>query len=205
MSNSKLTPSNTTETHSFFPLDTVLFPGGILPLKIFEQRYLSLVKSCMKNELGFVVVLISSGKEVNDAPKIHKIGTYVKIIDWESLTNGLLGITIQGIRRVQLQTTTVKDDGLLVGKISELGKHEDHAIIVNDKHDDLVKTLRELSKHPFVAQRYSDIDYSSASTVCNRLSELLPIPNIVKQALLETLDIDHHVEKLRTIIDELAK
>lgn len=203
-SGSQLNSDNATETHSFFPLNTVLFPGGILPLQIFEQRYLNMVKSCMKKELGFVVVLISSGNEVNDAPELHRIGTYVNIIDWESLTNGLLGITIQGIRRVQLQTTTAKDDGLLVGQISELGNCDDHATILGDEHDDLIKTLRQLSKHPFVAQRYPDIDYSSASTVCNLLSELLPIPNIVKQELLETLNIDHHIEKLHAIIGELA-
>lgn len=195
---------NPTETHAFFPLDTVLFPGGILPLQIFEQRYLSLVKSCMKNECGFIVVLISNGKEVDDVPKIHRVGTYVKIIDWESLSNGLLGITIQGVRRVQLQTTTARDDGLLVGQISEFENLDDCADILNDKHGVLVETLQELSKHPFVAQRYPDIDYSSASTVCNRLSELLPIPNTVKQELLETLNIDHHIEKLQIIIKELA-
>ena len=199
-----MSPDNTTQTHSLFPLDTVLFPGGILPLQIFEQRYLNMIKSCMKNETGFIVVLISSGKEVNDVPEIHRIGTYVKIVDWESLSNGLLGITVQGDRRVQLQTTSAKDDGLLVGKISELESCDNHATILNSKHDDLVKTLQELSKHPFVARRYSDIDYSSASTVCNRLSELLPIPNLVKQELLETLNIEHQIEKLQVIINELA-
>jgi len=199
-----VTSDNTTETHAFFPLDTVLFPGGVLPLQIFEQRYLNLIKSCMKNDLGFVVVLISSGKEVNDVPEIHRIGTYVKIIDWESLDNGLLGITIQGVRRVQLQSTTAKDDGLLVGKIIELGNCDEQAAALNNKHDDLVKTLQQLSKHPFVAQRYSNIDFSSANTVCNRLSELLPIPNLAKQELLETLDIEHQIEKLQAIIGELA-
>ncbi len=199
-----MTTDNATEIHSFFPLDTVLFPGGILPLQIFEQRYLNLIKSCMKNELGFVVVLISSGKEVNDVPEIHRIGTYVKIIDWESLENGLLGITIQGVRRVLLQSTTAKDDGLLVGRVSEVGSYDEQAVVLNNKHDDLVKTLQQLSKHPFVAQRYSDIDFSCASTVCNRLSELLPIPNLVKQELLEMLDIEHQIEKLQTIINKLA-
>ncbi len=199
-----MTPDNATETHSLFPLDTVLFPGGILPLRIFEQRYLSLIKSCMKSDLGFVVVLISSGKEVNDVPEIHRIGTYVKIIDWESLDNGLLGITIQGVRRVQLHSTTAKDDGLLAGVVSELVSNDEQAVVLNNKHDDLVKTLQQLSKHPFVAQRYSDIDFSCATTVCNRLSELLPIPNLVKQELLETLDIEHQIEKLQTIIGGLA-
>lgn len=199
-----MTSDNTTETHAFFPLGTVLFPGGILPLQIFEQRYLNLIKSCMKNELGFVVVLISSGKEVNDVPEIHRIGTYVKIIDWESLDNGLLGITIQGTRRVQLQSTTAKDDGLLVGEIIELGSCDEQTVVLNNKHEDLMKTLKQLSEHPFVSQRYSNIDFSSANTVCNRLSELLPIPNLVKQELLETLDIEHQIEKLQAIIGELA-
>lgn len=199
-----LNSDNTTETHSLFPLDTVLFPGGILPLQIFEQRYLNMIKTCMKNELGFVVVLISSGKEVNDVPEIHRIGTYVEIIDWESLTNGLLGVTVQGVRRVKLQTTTARDDGLLVGKISELKDCDNQVVALTSENNDLVKTLQELSKHPFVAQRYSDIDYSSASTVCNRLGELLPIPNLVKQELLETLNLEHQIEKLQIIINELA-
>jgi hypothetical protein len=196
--------SSPTETTPFFPLNTVLFPGGILPLQIFEQRYLNLVKSCMKNEHGFVVVLINSGKEVDDAPKIYRTGTYANIIDWQSLDNGLLGITIQGELRVQLHTATTKDDGLLVGQINEIDNYGENTTTLNDEHSELVKTLQELSKHPFVAQRYSDIDYSSANTVCNRLSELLPIPNILKQELLETLDINHHIEKLQTIIRQLA-
>lgn len=196
--------NNSAQAHPFFPLNTVLFPGGILPLKIFEQRYLNLVKSCLKNEHGFVVVLINSGKEVDDAPEIYRIGTYTNIIDWESLDNGLLGITIQAVRRVQLHTATTKDDGLLVGQINELENCDDNTTTLTNEHGELVKTLQELSKHPFVVQRYSNIDYSSASTVCNRLSELLPIPNMLKQELLETLDINHHIEKLKTIIRQLA-
>ena len=197
-------PGSNTESCSFFPLNTVLFPGSILPLQIFEQRYLDLVKSCMKNEHGFVVVLINNGKEVGDAPEIYRIGTYANIIDWESLDSGLLGITIQGERRVQLHSTTARDDGLLVGQIDELGDCDNNKLQLSYEQDDLIKTLQELSKHPFVAERYSDIDYSSASTVCNRLSELLPIPNMLKQELLETLNVNHQIEKLQTILRELA-
>ena len=195
---------NYPETYPFFPLDTVLFPGGILPLQIFEQRYLNLVKSCMKNDHGFVVVLINSGREVNDVPTIYRIGTYANIIDWESLDGGLLGITIQGERRVELHSATAKDDGLLVGKVNEFETNEDNKAALGDEHSDLIQTLQELSKHPFVTQRYPDINYSSASTVCNRLSELLPIPNTLKQELLEITNIDHHIEKLQNIIRQLS-
>jgi Lon protease-like protein len=199
-----LNADTTIENYPFFPLDTVLFPGGILPLQIFEQRYLDLVKSCMKNEHGFIVVLINSGKEVDDTPEIYSIGTYANIIDWESLDSGLLGITVQGSRRVQLHSATAKDNGLLVGQTIDIDNHDDGSATLDEEHSELVKTLKELSKHPFVAQRYPDIDYSSASTVCNRLSELLPIPNIVKQELLETTSLSLHIEKLQNIIGELA-
>lgn len=195
---------NSGKTYPLFPLNTVLFPGGILPLQIFEQRYLNLVKSCMKNNHGFVVVLINSGKEVDDVPQIYRTGTYTNIIDWESLDNGLLGITVQGIRRVQLHTCSAKDDGLLVGQINDLEECNDNTTTLNDTHGDLITTCQELSKHPFVAQRYSAIDYSSASAVCNRLSELLPISNALKQELLETMNINQHIEKLQTIIRKLS-
>lgn len=199
-----MTLDSNTQTHAFFPLNTVLFPGGVLPLQIFEQRYLNLVKSCMKNENGFVVVLIDSGKEVSDVPKVYRTGTYAKIIDWQTLDNGLLGISALGIHRVHIQTLTAKDDGLLVGQINEIDSSNDNITLLSDKHEDLIKTLHELSKHPYVKDRYSKIDYSSATEVCNRLSELLPIPNLLKQELLETFNIDHHIEKLQTIISQLA-
>lgn len=199
-----MNPDITTESQPLFPLNTVLFPGGILPLQIFEQRYLDLVKSCMKNEHGFVIVLINNGKEVSDVPKVYKTGTYTNIVDWETLDNGLLGITAQGVRRVHLHTVTAKDNGLLMSQINDVENCDKNTVILSKEHDDLIKTLQELSKHPYVAARYPNIDYSSANEVCNRLSELLPIPNLLKQELLETFLIDHHIEKLQIILRKLA-
>ena len=79
---------------ALFPLNSVLFPGCTLPLQIFEQRYLRLIKTCMRDNHGFVVILISVGKEVGDTPETYSIGTYVEIVDWEMLENGLLGVTL---------------------------------------------------------------------------------------------------------------
>ena len=103
---------------ALFPLNTIVFPGGILPLQIFEQRYLNLIKDCMKNETGFVIVLINEGKEVGSTPQIYCTGCYVEIIDWDSLENGLLGISIQAKYRVRLTNSTVRDDGLLLADAS---------------------------------------------------------------------------------------
>ena len=102
--------------YALFPLHTVLFPGSRLPLQIFEQRYLGLISDSLKKQQGFVCVLISEGKEVNDTPSVFSTGCYVEITDWETLANGLLGITIEARYRVRLSQPNVKDSGLLVAE-----------------------------------------------------------------------------------------
>ena len=182
----------------------MLFPGGILPLKIFEQRYLSLVKDCMKNNHGFVVVLISKGKEVGESAEIYQIGTYAEITDWESLDNGLLGIKAQGIQTVRILDTTARDDGLLAGHTLDHGDPDIIKARIGDQHINLINTLQEFSRHPFVSQRYPAIDYTSAYDVGYRLCELLPVSNTVRQELLEIRDIDLLLARLETIIDKLG-
>ena len=175
---------------ALFPLHTILFPGGMLPLQIFEQRYLGLIKDCMKQETGFVTVLISEGKEVGAAPQIYSTGCYVEIIDWESLPNGLLGITIQAKYRVRLSKCSVRDDGLLLAETSpfestlESVQQDEGAL--PEVFEPLADTLKQLMQHPF-AQHYQEaVDYNNVTDVCFRLSELLPIDNRQKQQLLET-------------------
>ena len=174
---------------AIFPLHTILFPGGILPLQIFEQRYLNLIKDCMKQETGFVTVLISEGKEVGAAPQIYSTGCYVEIIDWESLPNGLLGISIQAKYRVRLSECTVRDDGLLLAEAtafeSTLESAQQDEGNLPEVFIPLADTLKQLMKHPFAERYQEDVDYNNVADVCFRLSELLPIGNREKQQLLE--------------------
>lgn len=189
--------------HALFPLNTVLFPGSILPLKIFEQRYLSLVKECMKQETGFVVVLISAGKEVGAPPKIYCTGCYVEIIDWQSLPDGLLGITIEAKYRVQLSNSSVRDDGLLVAEATPLKTTLDDNFILPPSLKPLTDTLKELLEHPF-AQQYKDkIDFNNAAQICYRLADLLPISNKQKQLLLETETTEQMLDQLVILINSL--
>ena len=175
--------------HALFPLNTVLFPGSILPLQIFEQRYLNLIKDCMKQETGFVTVLISEGKEVGAAPQIYSTGCYVEIIDWESLPNGLLGISIQAKYRVRLSECTVRDDGLLLAETtafeSSLESAQQDESTLPEVFTPLADTLQQLMKHPFAERYQGAVDYDNVADVCFRLSELLPIGNREKQQLLE--------------------
>jgi len=189
--------------HALFPLNTVLFPGSILPLQIFEQRYLTLIKDCMKQQTGFVTVLISEGKEVGKAPQIYSTGCYVEIIDWESLENGLLGISIQAKQRVKLSNSSVRDDGLLFAEATEAESTLDNNQPIPETFKPLPDTLRQLLNHPF-AQQYKDhVDFDNTADICYRLSELLPISNKQKQLLLETETTEQMLDQLALHINAL--
>jgi Lon protease-like protein len=160
----------------------------------------------MKNEHGFVIVLISSGKEVGDLPDIYSTGTYVEITDWEALDSTLLGITVTGIKRVKIRSTTADKNGLMAAKTEDFTTPLEESLTLESENtfNNLVDTLRQLAEHPFVAQNYPSIDYSSPYDVCYRLSELLPISNTIKQDLLETENINSYIEKLAAIINSLG-
>jgi len=188
---------------ALFPLNTVLFPGSILPLKIFEQRYLNLVKDCMKQQTGFVIVLISEGKEVGTAPQIYCAGCYVEIIDWEPLPNGLLGISVQAKYRVRLSHSSVRDDGLLLAETSPFEATLDNNLPLPKAFEPLSDTLKQLLNHPF-AQQYKDkVNFNDAADICYRLSELLPISNKQKQQLLETETTEQMLDQLALYINAL--
>jgi len=190
---------------ALFPLNTVLFPGSILPLQIFEQRYLNLIKECMKQQTGFVTVLISEGKEVGAAPQIYRVGCYVEVIDWQSLPNGLLGISVQAKYRVRLSESSVKDDGLLFAEATSLESAFDDSLELPKGFEPLSATLQQLLKHPY-AQHYEDtINFDKASDVCFRLSELLPISNKYKQLLLESDNMMQMLDQLALHINALQR
>ncbi len=189
---------------ALFPLNTVLFPGCALPLKIFEQRYLRLIKTCLKDNHGFVVILISAGKEIGDTPETYSIGTYVDIVDWEMLENGLFGIKIQARYRVRVSNPCAQDDGLMTGEIETL---PDDAAESNDslKITDLVDTLKQLEQHPYIEQQAIDTDYASAPDVCHKLSQLLPVDALIKQSLLEINNTNERISKLRDLVQRLQQ
>ena len=179
----------------------MVFVGGILRLQIFEQRYLELVKSCMKNQRGFVIALILDGSEVDDTPEIYPVGTYVEIVDWDSLEHNLLGITVQGRQRVRLHNIGVNDQHLISAEMEFLDNLEDTPTELID--DNLVSLLQALHKHDFVAAKYPDIDYSSSIQIAYKLCELLPASNLEKQRLLEIDQADLLYEHLRAIVNQL--
>ena len=133
-------PSATHATIALFPLNTVLFPGGPLRLRIFEPRYLDMVSRCMREDCGFGVALIVAGREAGGAAQTVEIGTLARIVDFEQLDDGLLGITARGERRFRILHVHQESDGLNVCQVE--WRDEEARAEVPPQHAVLAELLR---------------------------------------------------------------
>ena len=135
-----------------FPLSSVLFPGGRIALRIFAQRYLELVRSCLKQDSGFGLVWISEGAEVAqpgvNMPQLGEFGCYARIVDWDSLPDGLLGITIEGSERFRLRQTRTESNQLVVGEVELEAPRA--AVPMVEEWDSMLDVLSSLERHPHV-------------------------------------------------------
>ena len=180
-------------TLPLFPLGTVLFPGGPLSLRIFEPRYVEMVSRCMKDGSGFAVVLIVDGHEAGSgALTTAAVGTEARIVDFDRLEDGLLGLICEGSGRLRVRRAWRQDNGLNVGEVADLAA--DPAAPVPDDCAHLPEALRRL--YPELGALYERVTpcWNDAAWVGNRLAELAPLEPSVKQALLELPD---PVERLR--------
>jgi Lon protease-like protein len=170
---------------ALFPLNIVLFPDGPLPLRIFETRYVDMVKRCMREEAGFGVVLIREGYEVGPAAT-YDVGTMAKIIDFDQLPDGLLGLSCVGQQRFRIVNRSTQADGLNLGEVAWL--EPEPTVAVPARHARLATLLQTVL--PQLGGVYANIDMrlDDASWVGHRLAEILPIPLADKQACLEMLD-----------------
>ena len=192
-----------------FPLSLVLFPGGRLDLQIFERRYIDLVRHCMRTESGFGICLLKKGQETMKAgtqQTIHRTGTYAKIIDWDQLPNGLLGITVEGSAKFNIEDCWAADSGVLTANVefSENDSVGKQAIPIDDDLYALSQLLQNLESHPLVEQKNLIIDYDNLWDLGWRLAELIPIEDVKKQFLLELDDPWERIENIERLVADLA-
>ena len=173
-------------TLPLFPLHTVLFPGGPLALRIFEPRYLDMVRRCFREQGEFGVVLIIEGAEAGVADTIASIGTTARLVDFDPLPDGLLGITCVGGRRFRLHSRGQQDDGLNVGEIELLPEEAVCPLPLELAH--LADLLRDVLPKLGGGYAHVDTDYDSAGWVANRWAEVLPLEADEKLELLELDD-----------------
>ena len=167
-------------------MNTVLFPGGPLPLRIFEPRYLDMVSRCMKDEMPFGVVLIREGEEVGPASTCD-VGTLARIVDWYQGSDGLLGITAIGTDRFRLYSSARQDDGLNVGEVEKIPAPS--PVSLPDVHRELPKVLLTILDD--LGRLYENVERlpHDAAWVAWRFVEILPIDLTQKQRLLESDDV----------------
>jgi Lon protease-like protein len=191
---------------ALFPLSGVLVPFGRMPLQIFEPRYLDLVRDCMKANSAFGVVWIQRGAEVpqrgSASPQLGDYGSTARIVDWDQLPNGLLGLTIQGEQRFDLNETSVRSNGLVVGEVSMRAPSQ--AAVMEDRWLTLVDVLRSLETHPHVQRMALEVDYNDAWQVAYTLIQLLPLDEALKYHLLGIDDVIALVGELDTILNQIS-
>jgi Lon protease-like protein len=175
---------------ALFPLNIVLFPEGPLPLRIFETRYLDMVRRCMRETQSFGVVLIREGNEVGPA-ETFDVGTLAKIVDFHQLSDGLLGLSCVGRQRFRIQSRSRQADGLNLAEVDWLT--ELPAVAVPVRHARLPALLKSVL--PQLGEVYTDIEMrlDDAAWVGHRLAEILPIPLADKQLCLE---LDDPIQRL---------
>jgi Lon protease-like protein len=187
-----------------FPLGTVLYPGGQLPLRIFEPRYLDMVRECARKASPFGVCLILEGGEVG-APAIPAaVGTLARITDFHNREDGLLGIVIEGGARFRVARTRVRSDGLVRGDV-ELWP-EEIAQQVPVEFALLQSILERLIENMAPHWRHAPRElYDDAGWVGFRLSELLPLHTDEQQRMLELTDPLRRLAELRDILPRFQK
>ncbi len=170
-----------------FPLNAVLFPGGPLSLRIFERRYLDLVRDCARNGSGFGVCLILHGNESGEAAAPAAVGTFARIVDFCTLPDGLLGISAEGGERFHVDSSRVRDNGLAHGSVRFW---PDEPVVPLPAEFVLLATILErLLEQPGSAFAKADRrSFDDASWVGFRLAETLPLENRERQHLLQITD-----------------
>jgi Lon protease-like protein len=188
-----------TRTLPLFPLGSLVFPGGPLPLRIFEPRYVNLVKRCMQTDSGFGVVLLFRGNEAGTAEATTAgIGTEVRIIDFDRLPDGLLGITCRGQQRFRILRAWREADGLNMAEVEDLPAPS----IITIPAD--LRFLAEILERvmPELGEDYAALEarYDDAQWVSCRLAEVLAMETFERQALLE---LDDPLDRLQMLVKKV--
>jgi Lon protease-like protein len=207
---SLMTPTLTLQSLPLFPLGTVLFPGGLLPLRIFEVRYLDMIAKCRKAGAPFGVVSLTQGSEVRQ-PGVQEafaaVGTLATIADFEAPRPGLMMVRASGAQRFRIRASDQLKHGLWIADVERLPA--DLKVPVPDDLKVTATALAQLihsleakagTEGPLPMQRPWHLD--DCGWVANRWCELLPLPVALKQRLME---LDNPLLRLELVSDVLAR
>jgi len=196
----------TPTTLPLFPLKAVLFPGGLLPLKVFEQRYIEMTKTCLKDDAPFGVCLLKDGQEVirpgsaASGLDFASIGTLARIIDCDVPQLGILHLKTEGGTRFKVQSHAVTELGLVVGQVTPLAPEP--AVPLPETYQPLATLLELLIERVGRENFAATPALGDASWVGYRLAEMLPLPLPIKQSMLEINDCEVRLKVIAQFLKE---
>ncbi len=181
-----------------FPLNTVLFPGGKLPLKVFEPRYMEMVSACLKEKKVFGICLIRAGHETGVPAQTEQVGCMVEIIDWDMQQLGVLEIAVIGTQRFHIEMSHAEKNGLIMAQV--VGIAEEAPLPLPKQHQACTTILRHIIEHLGVDRFAPPLRYDDSVWVGYRLAELLPLKRSVRQNMLEMNDSLVRIEILHRFL-----
>lgn len=190
--------TETPATIPLFPLATVLFPGGWLPLKIFEQRYLDMTKACLRDATPFGVCLIREGLEVGTPATTHAVGCLAHIEQWDVPHPNLFALLARGGTRFRVLDTEVAANGLISGHIETLPEPTRPAVIDQACQE----VLRLALERADPGSLPGPLQLDDPAWVSYRLAEILPIDTAERQSLLEETDTEIRLARIRTLLHD---
>lgn len=203
--------SEFTQWLPLFPLNAVLFPDGVLPLKVFETRYIDMVRECLKNDAPFGIVKIHSGQEVGSAAQPEQVGCLAHIDRWDMQEQGILLLYIRGGERFRIQQSRVLPDQRLEAQVQAIAPEAKAA--VTDAHLQCATALKTVideieakgkSEHgeSFISPFARPLQLDDAAWVANRWCEILPIPLKARQKLLELENAQSRLEIIHQYLQQ---
>jgi uncharacterized protein len=185
-------------TIPLFPLHTVLFPGGPLPLRIFETRYTDMVRRCTREQRPFGVLLIQEGEEAGPVATTATVGCSARIADFYTMQDGLLGISCVGERKFRVRRVWRAPDGLHLGEVTWLDPEA--RVALPEEYARLGETVQRAVEE--LAEQYQHVEklFDDAAWIGWRLTELLPMELNDKQALLELDDPIARLDALMSLV-----
>lgn len=183
-----------------FPLDTVLFPGGKLPLKVFEPRYMKMVSTCLKEKKAFGICLIRAGQETGVPAQPEQVGCMAEIIDWDMQQLGVLDIAVIGKQRFRIEASRMEKNGLILAQVLAIGEEPPHPL--PKQHQACATILRHIIEHLGVERFAPPLRYADSVWVGYRLAELLPLKRSVRQNMLEMNDSLVRIEILHRFLSQ---
>lgn len=201
-----MNPARKTREVPLFPIQAVLFPGGILSLPIIEARDLDIVAQVAKNDQRLGVVLSEERRTVasllgRSTPNIARVGTLTRIEDFDQNAQGHLTLLVRAEAKFKILDTFENNNRALIGEVFMLPPEP--VIATGPEDESLVDVLEHLMAHPAVQFKASQVDYQTLSSLGGRLAELLPLRNTVRQRMLEINDPITRLSHLEKILDQL--